>query len=91
MVFRVHVFITGNVQGVSFRWATLTKARNRHVNGWIRNIYDGRVEAIFEGEQRMVEAMIDFCRSGSSGARVTGVQVIHGELVENYKSFEILF
>lgn len=90
MIVRAHIFIEGKVQGVSFRWVTLTKARSRYVNGWVRNLSDGRVEAIFEGEQKMVEEMIDFCRKGPSGARVTGVQVIRGEYVENHKSFEIL-
>jgi len=91
MIFRVHVFISGTVQGVSFRWETLTKARNGNVNGWIRNLSDGRVEAVFEGEETMVKAMIDFCRQGPSGARVNRVQVIYGEPMENFKTFEIHF
>ena len=89
MIVRVHVFIEGNVQGVTFRWSTLTNAKKRQVTGWVRNLSDGRVEAIFEGEQDMVDEMIGFCRKGPSGAKVTRVQVIRGEVIENHKRFEI--
>ena len=86
---RAHVFVEGRVQGVSFRWATLTEARDKQVNVWVRNLPDGRVEAIFEGEQKTVEEMIDFCRRGPPGSRVTWLQVIWEKQLKNYKIFEI--
>lgn len=89
MIVRVHVFVKGRVQGVSFRFATLTRARERRINGWVRNLSDGRLEATFEGEQEKVEEMIGFCRKGPAGALVMDVQVLWEKDLEDYKSFEI--
>lgn len=72
---RAHVVVSGLVQGVCFRYATEKEAGRRGVAGWVRNLPDGRVEAIFEGEEEMVEEMIAFCRRGPPGARVDGVEV----------------
>ena len=90
MIFKLHIFISGNVQGVSFRWVTLKKARTGNINGWIRNLSDGSVEAVFEGEETKVKALVDFCKQGPSGAIVSNVHVIYDEPVENFKTFEIL-
>ncbi len=49
--FRIHIFITGKVQGVYFRQNTVYKAQELYILGWIRNLIDGRVEAVFEGEK----------------------------------------
>ena len=89
MLVRAHVFVEGKVQGVSFRWMTFTKAQDMQVNGWIRNLFDGRVEAIFEGEQKAVTEMIAFCRKGPLEARVTRVQVIWENNLKAYSRFEI--
>ncbi|EJG06190.1 Acylphosphatase [Methanofollis liminatans DSM 4140] len=75
MRLRAHVVVSGLVQGVCFRYATEKEARGRGVAGWVRNLPDGRVEAVFEGEEEMVEEMIAFCRRGPPGARVDGVEV----------------
>ena len=56
---RAHVFVSGMVQGVSFRWYCTQVARSAGVGGWVRNTPDGRVEAVFEGLQDAVESMID--------------------------------
>ena len=72
---RVHVFVTGTVQGVFFRATTREEARERGVDGWVRNLEDGRVEAVFEGPPDAVEAMIAFCHEGSDAARVEDVAV----------------
>ena len=80
---RAHVFVRGVVQGVFFRQTTLELARSTSVDGWIRNLPDGRVEAIFEGEEEAVAEIVEFCRHGPPRAVVTGVDVswesYHGE------------
>lgn len=72
---RAHVFIVGRVQGVCFRMHTQQEALQRDVHGWVRNCDDGRVEAVFEGDEPDVEAMIVWCRSGPPHAAVSGVDV----------------
>ena len=75
MKVRAHLFVSGRVQGVFFRVETRSEAMKRNVNGWVRNTSDRRVEAIFEGEKADVEQLIDFCRMGPPGARVTEIAV----------------
>jgi acylphosphatase len=72
---RAHVFVSGRVQGVFFRSETRSLARRLGVTGWVQNRRDGRVEAVFEGEREEIGKMVEFCRRGPSGARVTDVEV----------------
>jgi acylphosphatase len=72
---RAHVFVSGQVQGVFFRAETSRLARSRGVAGWVRNLPDGRVEAVFEGPKWVVESMLDWVRTGPRGAAVTSVDV----------------
>ncbi|MEX2552994.1 MAG: acylphosphatase [Actinomycetota bacterium] len=72
---RAHVLVSGRVQGVFFRQEAQRLARARGVNGWVRNLSDGRVEAVFEGEPGAVESMVGWCRTGPSYARVESVEV----------------
>lgn len=72
---RARVVISGKVQGVFFRGTTEDEARSRGLAGWVRNTPGGQVEAVFEGEQAAVEAMIAWCHRGPPAARVTGVAV----------------
>ena len=72
---RVHVEITGRVQGVFFRDSCRTEALRRGVHGWVRNTPAGTVEAEFEGEPQAVEGMLDWCREGPPLASVASVNV----------------
>ncbi|MGH2757251.1 MAG: acylphosphatase, partial [Actinomycetota bacterium] len=72
---RVHVFVSGDVQGVLFRQAIADKAIEQGVVGWVRNLPDGRVEAVLEGPRDEVYRVVGLCRAGPKGARVAGVQV----------------
>jgi acylphosphatase len=74
---RVHVHVSGKVQGVYFRATTRDEAEKRGVDGWVRNLEDGRVEAVFEGAADAVEEMVEFCHEGPSAARVESVEVTH--------------
>jgi acylphosphatase len=73
---RAHIVISGRVQGVAFRIATVEEAqRLGGLQGWVRNLRDGRVEAVAEGERPKVEALVAWCRHGPPPARVADVQV----------------
>ncbi len=72
---RVHVLIEGRVQGVFFRAATKDEARARGLGGWVRNLADGRVEAVFEGDKAVVENMLAWCRKGPPYAYVDNIEI----------------
>ncbi|QLG27496.1 acylphosphatase [Halorarum halophilum] len=76
---RAHVFVSGRVQGVYYRASTRDAARDRGVHGWVRNLDDGRVEAVFEGSRDDVEAMVEWCRTGSDAAVVEDVDAEYGD------------
>ncbi|RLM34104.1 acylphosphatase [Haloarcula sp. Atlit-120R] len=85
---RAHVFVSGRVQGVYYRATTRERAQDRDVDGWVRNLDDGRVEAVFEGPEADVEAMVEFCHEGSERANVTDVEVEYGD-PEGIEGFEV--
>jgi len=85
---RARVFVSGTVHGVGYRYSTLKQAQRVGVGGWVRNVPDGRVEAVFEGIKADVEAMIRWCDRGSLAAEVTNVTVEY-EQVEGIQGFEI--
>jgi acylphosphatase len=72
---RAHVWVSGRVQGVWFRDRCREAARAERVSGWVRNLVDGRVEAVFEGPASAVERMLAWCREGPPRAIVTDVEV----------------
>ena len=72
---RAHVYVSGTVQGVYYRASTRDAARERDVDGWVRNLDDGRVEAVFEGPESPVEEMIEWCETGRTAASVDDVDV----------------
>lgn len=71
---RVHVFVSGRVQGVFFRAECAREARDLGVGGWVRNAPDGRVEAVFEGDDEAVDRMVEWCRRGTGWSRVDSVE-----------------
>ena len=89
MKVKAHVFVSGRVQGIFFRVETRNEATKRNVAGWVRNTFDGRVEALFEGEKEDVEKLIDFCRIGPLGAQITAVDVNWGKYSGAFKCFKI--
>ncbi|PSP82136.1 acylphosphatase [Halobacteriales archaeon QS_1_68_17] len=76
---RAHVFVSGKVQGVYYRATTRDTAREKGVDGWVRNVEDGRVEAVFEGPESAVSVMVEWCHEGSPAANVSGVDVEYEE------------
>ncbi len=78
---RARVIVHGRVQGVWFRESTRREADMRRVNGWVRNRYDGTVEAVFEGNPHAVAQMVAWCRNGPDRAEVTEIEVFEEEPV----------
>ena len=89
MKVRAHLFVEGRVQGVFFRSETRREAMKDNVKGWVRNLPDGRVKTVFEGEESNVNNLIGFCRKGSTDARVTRVDVVWEDYVGEFERFEV--
>ena len=87
----VHVIITGKVQGVCFRMATKQEAEKHGVTGWVRNIIDGSVEAIFEGEKESIDLMLAWCWEGPPAAMVKKVETVWEEHKNEFQTFQIVF
>jgi len=88
---RAHVYVNGMVQGVFFRTETQDEAIRQGVTGWIRNRPDGRVEAVFEGEKETVDKLIEFCKRGPTGARVTNVEIAWEGFKGEFQGFRIRY
>lgn len=86
-----HVYVSGYVQGVAFRYSTIRQANSLGVTGWVRNLPDGRVEVLIEGEEAQVNQMVDWCYHGPRMARVTDVQVEHRPYTGRYDRFDVVF
>ncbi len=82
------MFVSGKVQGVYYRASTRDAAREAGVDGWVRNLRDGRVEAVFEGDEAAVESVVEWCHEGSPAASVGDVAVEY-EAPEGVDGFEI--
>jgi acylphosphatase len=88
---RAHAIITGIVQGVFFRMETQRAAELHEVDGWVRNKRDGSVEAVFEGSQQDVEAVLEWCREGPARAIVHDVVVEWEDYTGEYGGFTITY
>ncbi|THE63703.1 acylphosphatase [Salinadaptatus halalkaliphilus] len=87
---RAHIFVSGTVQGVYYRANTRDTAREKGVDGWVKNLADGRVEAIFEGPEPAVESMIEWCHTGSPAADVNDIDIEY-ETPQAEDGFEIRY
>ncbi|MBD3883872.1 acylphosphatase [Phormidium tenue FACHB-886] len=83
-----HLVVSGRVQGVGYRASTADMAKLLKLNGWVRNLRDGRVEAVIEGDRAKVEEMIRWCHQGPPAAVVEAVEVQYGS-AEGFRTFEI--
>jgi acylphosphatase len=88
---RVHLIIEGLVQGVFFRASTRDTAINLGLTGWVRNLADGRVEAVFEGDEDQVKKAVKWCHKGPPGAVVTKVEETWLEYTGEFNGFEIRY
>ena len=91
MNIRAHVCISGRVQGVFYRASTRNKAEQIGLAGWVRNTSDGKVEAIFEGDESAVKNMIAWCHKGPRSADVSNVTVDYTKFLGEFEEFSITY
>jgi acylphosphatase len=88
---RAHIFVSGKVQGVFFRENTCKKAEKLGVTGWVKNLRDGRVEGVFEGEKPAVEKMVNWARKGPIWAKIEALNITWEDYTGEFKDFEIRY
>jgi acylphosphatase len=87
----IHVYISGRVQGVFFRAVTQQTAKGFNLTGWVRNMADGRVEALFEGEDESVNKMLEWCHIGPPAARVEEILTAEETCTGEFHDFSIMY
>jgi acylphosphatase len=88
---RVRLLVKGKVQGVFFRQALKVTAKKNNVTGWVRNLKDGRVEAILEGDDVDVSTLVEWCHAGSANARVEDIDIKNQKYSGEFLKFEVLY
>ena len=88
---RVHIFVNGRVQGVFFRQATKVIAIKNNVTGWVRNLDDGRVEILIEGDDKCVDSVIAWCDCGPANSRVDDIQINNENYLGSFENFEVRY
>jgi len=86
---RIHIVVTGRVQGVGFRYATVDAATRIGVRGWVRNTREGKVEIVAEGSRAAVGKLVDWCHHGPALARVTAVDWSEAAANEELHGFQV--
>jgi len=89
MNIRVKMMISGRVQGVGYRYFTKGQAEKMGLKGWVKNLDNGGVEAVFEGKEKQVRKMLEWCRKGSMLAKVDDIKITE-EDCQREKDFVIL-
>ena len=88
---RVRLFVTGKVQGVFFRQTLKVIAKKNDIFGWVKNLKDGRVEAVLEGEGEKIDRLIEWAHGGSANARVEDVEIRNEKFIEEFSKFDVLY
>jgi acylphosphatase len=88
---RAHIFVSGRVQGVFFRDSTKRKAKKLGIKGWVKNLPDGRVEAVFEGKKDRVEQIINWAKRGPIFAKVNNLDLEWQKYKGEFSDFEIVY
>jgi acylphosphatase len=83
------MYIRGRVQGVSFRYYTMTEAKRLGVTGWVCNLWDGRVEAVAEGEEEHVQQLVEWCHRGPHSAVVDQVDWVWETPTSEFQIFSV--
>lgn len=86
---QVHLFISGSVQGVGFRYFIKSHAKKYSVVGWVSNMPDGRLEAVFQGEESALKELVEKCRKGPFLAEVKNLELQEEEAVDSFADFEV--
>jgi acylphosphatase len=88
---RIRIFVTGKVQGVFFRQALKVMAKKNNVYGWVKNLKDGRVEAILEGDEEKVNRLVEWSHGGPANARVEDVEIRNEKFIGEFSQFDVLY
>ena len=88
---RIHIFVTGRVQGVFFRQSTRVIAIKNNVNGWVRNLDDGRVEIVAEGQKQNIENLVNWCKTGPANSRVDEFVLLDENYTDEFENFEVRY
>ena len=88
---RVRLLVSGNVQGVFFRQTLKVVAKKNNISGWVRNLKDRRVEAVFEGDSKSTNSVIEWTRVGPANSRVDDIEVINEEFENEFLTFDVLY
>ena len=88
---RIRVFVKGKVQGVFFRQALKVKAKQNNVFGWVKNLDDGRVEAVLEGDEENVDLLVEWCHGGPANARVEDVEIRNETVSNEFSAFDVFY
>ncbi|QDI88816.1 acylphosphatase [Candidatus Nitrosopumilus sp. SW] len=88
---RIRLFVTGRVQGVFFRQTLKTKAIQNDVFGWVKNLKDGRVEAVLEGNEENVSRLVEWAHAGPANAIVGDVEIRNEKFSGEFSKFDVLY
>ena len=88
---RIRIFVTGKVQGVFFRQALKVMAKKNDVFGWVKNLKDGRVEAVLEGDEEKVSRLVEWAHGGPANARVEDVEIRNEKFDGEFSKFDVLY
>ena len=88
---RIHIFVIGRVQGIFFRQSTRVIAIKNNVNGWVRNLDDGRVEIVAEGEKQNIDNLVNWCKTGPANSRVDEFELLDENYTDEFENFEVRY
>ncbi len=88
---RIRIIVTGKVQGVFFRQALKVMAKKNDVFGWVKNLKDGRVEAVLEGAEEKVSRLVEWSHGGPANARVEDVEIYNEKFTGEFSKFDVLY
>ena len=89
--YRVRLFVTGKVQGVFFRQSLKVMAKKNDIFGWVKNLKDGRVEAVLEGNKENVSRLVEWAHGGPANARVEDVEIRNEKFSAEFSKFDVLY
>ena len=88
---RIRIIVTGKVQGVFFRQALKVMAKKNNIFGWVKNLKDGRVEAVLEGAEEKVSRLVEWSHGGPANARVEDVEIHNEKFSGEFLKFDVLY